>query len=143
MEWLDTAATVLSIVLGTVVVLVCIYLVRAAFATETVHVAEEKDWEALKGVGRRAEADILMLARPHNRLVVWRHGSPNMAAAELRVRFDDEGGTTHEASVKTLIDQELLANFTVGKKVPILYSSGSPLLVAIDRERAQVAFSST
>jgi hypothetical protein len=143
MDWLDIAATVLSVVLGTAVVFICFFLVRGAFATEAIHVVEEKDWEALKGVGQRAEADILMLARPHNRLVVWRSGSPNMAAAELRVRFDDDTGTTREASLKTLIDQELLANFTVGKKLPILYSSGSPPLVAIDRERAQVAFSST
>jgi hypothetical protein len=143
MEWLEIIAPVLGGTVGTAVVLFCIVLLRSAFKTESIHVAEEKDWEALKGVGQRAEADILMLGRPHNRLVVWHNGSPNMAAADLRVRFLDDVGTAHEARLKTLIDEELLANFTVGKKLPILYSNGDPPLVAIDRERAQVSFSST
>jgi hypothetical protein len=142
MAVLDIIAPVLGGTVATAVVILCIFLLRSASRTESIHVVEEKDWEALRGGGQRAEADILMLGRPHNRLVVWHNGSPNMAAADLQVRFVDRAGTTHETRLKTLIDEELLANFTVGKKLPILYSDGDPPRIAIDRERAQVSFAS-
>jgi hypothetical protein len=140
MDWKEIVAAVMTSITVVFVLITSFFLVRSVMSTQSDHVLEEKRWKALKGVGRHAEADILMLARPDNWLVVWRNGSPNMAAAELRVRFCDDAGTMHETILKTFIDQELLANFTTGKKLPILYSDGNPPLVAIDRERTQVSF---
>ncbi|KQU86500.1 hypothetical protein ASC78_02650 [Variovorax sp. Root318D1] len=140
MGWLDIVGPIVGVVVMGSVILVTSMLARSALSTESLHAKEEKVWEQLKVQGLRAEADILVLARPSNRLVVWRNGSPSMAAAELRVRYRDEAGVTHEASVKTFIDEELLANFSIGKKVAIVYTDDDPERIAIDRERAQVAF---
>lgn len=140
MGWLDYVGPVVGVVVMGAVILVTSMLARGALSVESQHAQEEKDWEALKQGGRRAEADILVLARPGNRLVVWRNGSPNMAAAQLHVRFLDAGGVSHEAKLKTFIDEELLANFSIGKKLPIVYAAGDPTQVAIDRERTQLAF---
>lgn len=115
---------------------------RAGDATKVAHGEEEKDWESLRHDGQRAVAEIIALARPGYRLVTWRAGSPNMAAAELLIAFQDSDGKSHRVTLRTFIDEELLANFASGRSLPVVYADGQELRVAVDRERVQVVIRS-
>lgn len=143
MRWLEIAVAVAGVAVLVVSTIGSSRVFRAGSATKTMHVREEEDWEALRHDGARAVAEILALARPGFRLVTWRGDSPNMAAAELLVAFTDSEGENHRVTVRTFIDQELLANFSGGRPLPIVYAKNPTLRVAVDRDRVQLEIPST
>lgn len=144
MRWLEIAVAVLGVAVLMVSTFGSSRVFRAGSATKAAHVAEEQEWEALRHEGARAVAQILALARPGFRLVTWRGGSPNMAAAELLITFTDSDGEHHRVTLRTFIDQELLANFSGGRPLPIVYAkSPTGLRVAVDRDRTQLEIPST
>jgi len=140
---LESAVAVAGVVVALVSTVGSSRVFRAGSATKSAHVREEEDWQELRHTGQRAVADILALARPGFRLVTWRGGSPNMAAAELLITFRDADGEDHRVNLRTFIDQELLANFSSGRSLPIVYSKGAALRVAVDRDRVQLEIPST
>jgi hypothetical protein len=137
-DWLNIVVAVVGAAGAIVVTLWTFRIGRNGKLAIIAHGKEEADWERLRETGQRAEAHILALARPGNRLVTWRNSSPDMAVAELRIAFRDAGGVAHETRLLTFIDEDLLANFSGGRKLPIVYSNDTPPVVAIDRERTQV-----
>lgn len=143
MRWMEIAVAVAGVAVVIVSTLSSSRIFRAGSTTKAAHVREEEDWEALRHDGRRAVAEILALARPGFRLVAWRGGSPNMAAAQLLITFRDSDGEEHRVMLRTFIDQELLANFSGGRPLPIVYAKGQALRVAVDRDRVQLEIPST
>mgnify|MGYP003575431573 CR=1 FL=1 len=143
MSWLEGAVAVAGVVVAIVTGFTGPRYFKIGSKTKEEHIKEEACWEALRHTGQRAVADILGLARPAFRLVTWRNGSPNMAAAELLIVFRDAEGAEHRAVLRTFIDQELLANFSTGRQVPIVYAKEPTLRVAIDRDRTQLDIPST
>lgn len=137
-EWSDIVFALVGVVCFVVVTRWTVRMERNGKIAIVAHGKEEEAWEKLREAGLRAEADILALARPGNRIVTWRNNSPDMAVVELLIAFTDAGGTAHETVLQTFIDEDLIANFSGGRKLPIVYSRDTPPLVAIDRERTQV-----
>ncbi|MDH6166448.1 hypothetical protein M2282_001595 [Variovorax boronicumulans] len=143
MRWMEITVAVLGVAVLMVSTFGSSRVFRAGSATKQAHVWEEEEWEALRHDGARATAQILALARPGFRLVTWRGDSPNMAAAELLIAFTDSDGENHRVTLRTFIDQELLANFSGGRPLPIVYAKDPTLRVAVDRDRTQLEIPST
>ncbi len=143
MDWSDILGMSLGGLVGVAAVVLAIALVWGSVTTDLQFRGEEKQWEQLRAHGRRAEAEIIALARPPGRLIKRGRHAADMAAAELRLAFSDAAGRRQEASVRTFIDTELIANFTAGRKVHVVHSDEDPPQVAIDRDRTQLEIPST
>ncbi|WP_418130272.1 hypothetical protein ABL849_01470 [Variovorax sp. 375MFSha3.1] len=137
-QWSDIVFALVGVICFVVVTRWTVRMERNGKIAIVAHGKEEEDWEKLRETGQRTEADILAVGRPGNRLVTWRNDSPDMAVVELLIAFTDTQGVAHEVLLRTFIDEDLIANFSGGRKLPIVYSSDTPPVVAIDRERTQV-----
>lgn len=135
MQWSDILGMSLGGLAVLAAVVLAVFLVWDSVVTNARYRGEEKQWEAMRGHGRRTEAEILALARPPDRLIKRGRNAADMAATELRLAFSDAAGQRREARVRTFIDTELVANFTAGRKVHVVHSNDEPPQVAIDRER--------
>ena len=143
MQWSEIVTITISVVVGAAFVLLTIALIWSSYTISAQYRREEKQWPQLREQGRRCQADILGMARPPSRLTVRGRNAADMAATELRLSFRDDMGAVHETFVLTFIDEGLLANFTAGHKVHVVYSDATPPVVVIDRDRTQLEIPSS
>ena len=143
MQWSDILGMSLGGIAVLAAVVLAVVLIGGSVLTNSRFGGEEKQWEQLRAHGRRTEAEIVALARPPDRLIKRGRHAADMAATELRLAFSDASGRRREASVRTFIDTELIANFTAGHKVHVVHSDDEPPQVAIDRDRTQLEIPST
>jgi hypothetical protein len=142
-QWTDILGMSVGDLVALAAVILAVLLIGGSVITNSRFRGEEKQWELLRAHGRRTEAEIVRIARPPDRLIKRGRHAADMAAAELRLTFSDADGRRHEASVRTFIDTELIANFTAGRKVHVVHSDDEPPQVAIDRDRTQLEIPST
>lgn len=121
-----------------------VHVLISSYAANARYMAEEKTWQSLRGQGVRGEGVVLRMSRQANRLTKnGSYGNNEVAATDLVLAYEDAAGNRREASVATFIELGLLANFSTGKKVAVVYARDTPDTVAIDRDRTPLEIPSS
>lgn len=121
-----------------------VHVLIASHAANARYAAEEKTWLALRAQGVRADGVVVRMSRQANRLTKnGTYGNNEVAATDLVLAYEDAAGQPREVSVATFIELGLLANFSIGKKVAVVYERNAPERLAIDRDRTPLEIPSS
>ncbi|WP_244883448.1 DUF3592 domain-containing protein [Variovorax paradoxus] len=144
MSWWNILAATLCLGLCGIAGVFGVHVIVSSYAANARYMAEEKTWQALRGQGVRAQGVVVGISRQANRLTKnGNYGNNEVAATDLLLAYEDAAGNRHEVTVATFIELGLLANFSVGKKIDVIYARDAPDRVAIDRERTPLEIPSS
>lgn len=143
MSWWNILAATLCLGLCGIAGVFGVHVIVSSYAANARYMAEEKPGKhcAAKACARGV---VVGISRQANRLTKnGNYGNNEVAATDLLLAYEDAAGNRHEVPVATFIELGLLANFSVGKKIDVIYARDAPDRVAIDRERTPLEIPSS
>lgn len=144
MTWWNIVAATLCLGLCGIAGVFGVHVLVSSYAANARYMADEKTWQSLRSQGVRTEGVVVGISRQANRLTKnGSYGNNEVAATDLVLGYEDTAGNRHEVSVAAFIELGLLANFSIGKKIAVIYARDAPDRVAIDRERTPLEIPSS
>lgn len=139
MSLITTILGTIGLILSALALVFMVTTIRSVRADMSEYEVDARHWAMLSTRGTPAIAHINVMSRHAQRLTrAGSHGNNQLAAVDLTVSYADAVGAGHTARIATFIETALLANFTSGGQLPIVFNPAEPTMVAIDRRKVQV-----